>query len=197
MSITAVIDLSSKALIDGQQILAFKPIDFANLTPNATFQGYTLNVNNPFNIAWGVTRNDTLPGGLKLNPSTGFITGTVNLGLNANNAQFNGTIVITVSELLDDGVTVNSADGKCEIQVDFGASLETASIITSNLVVHLDLTNLETLGATIADEAGGDDTYDIRGTASITTLGNTRFSSNVLFNDTLTADHAFYIHGYL
>lgn len=196
MSINAVVNLSSKALIDGQRILAFKPVDFANLTPNATFQGYTVNVNSPVNLAWGVTRSDTLPGGLKLNPGTGFITGTVNLGLEEGQ-QFNANIEITVSELLDDGQTVNSAEGIFGLQADFGASLETASIITANLLVHLDLTNLENLGATIDDQAGGDDIYDIRGSASITTLGNTRFSSNVLFNDALTADHAYYIHRYL
>lgn len=193
--INAVVNLSSKALIDGQKILAFKPIDFANLTPGATFQGFTVNVNSPVNLAWGVTRSDTLPGGLKLNPSTGLITGTVNLGLEEGN-QFNGSIAITVTELLTGGQT-NSDDGQFDVQVDVGAAVDTASIITSNLIVHLDMTNLETLGTTIDDQAGGDDNYEIRGTASITTLGNTRFSSNVLFNDTLTADHAYYIHRYL
>lgn len=127
-----------------------------------------------------------LPAGMTINLGTGEILGTPGV------AAANTLHTITVTD--DNGANANT---QIEIIVHVPPDPANANVTLANLVVNLSMTNIQTSINIINDLQGADDNFDIIGTAEIGTLGFTRFRSNVLFNDRLTADHAYYIHRYL
>ena len=127
-----------------------------------------------------------LPSGMTINLGTGQILGTP--GVAAPNTVH--TVTVT------DGSGAN-ANTQIEIVVHVPPAPADANVAVANLVVNLNMTDIQTAINVINDLQGADDNFDIIGVANIGTLGFTRFGSNVLFNDRLTADHAYYIHRYL
>lgn len=78
------------------------------------------------------------------------------------------------------------------------------SLVTSNLFTRLEFFDETTItfapaaAAGIADQIGSNNFQIVNvEITSYTAAGNTRFSSNVRFNNELTADHAYYLHRYL
>lgn len=127
-----------------------------------------------------------LPAGMSINIGTGLIVGTPGI------AAPNTVHTITVTD-----ATGANANTDIELIVHVPPEPANANVAASNLVVNLNTTNIQTAIVTIEDLQGNDDNFDIVGDSKIGTLGFTRFNSNVLFDDRLTADHAYYIHRYL
>lgn len=168
-----------------------------SLTISNIQSSFTVVLNNkiyPFNIVevtGGVepiryTIDPRLPAGMSFNIGTGVITGTP--GQAAGN---------TIHEIVVEDATANVVSTNVEIIVHVPPDAANANVATSNLVVNLNMTNITTALSVIDDLEGNDDNFDIKGESLIGTLGVTRYSSNVLFDDRLTADHAYYIHRYL
>jgi hypothetical protein len=117
--------------------------------------------------------------------------------LNIGNGELAGTPGQAPAPTLYEITVEDTLGANAKTNVEIVVHVPQANLVSSNIMADLNMTQLTTAITTIEDREGNDDNFQVYGQAGISTLGFTRFRSNVNFDDRLTADHAYYIHRYL